>query len=212
MSVYCFTVHWIPLWSLSYFIHTWTLGSTYYFHFTDEEGNWSSGNENVSFKITSLVVRGLGHKTRSFQPQSYILLLHLIVVQPLTCLLSLFFLLLVQSYPNLLCYIHVELFAYSLNTILLLKLLPLRFHPWISFSSLPPWKASTHLYNPGEALPPLPDIPITFHLYEKKNFYSHEWHWSIFLFLFTRLWTDRREGLVLFASVLPGHTSMSRTE
>lgn len=90
MSVYCFAVHWIPLWSLSYFIHTWTLGSTYYFHFTDEEENWSSGNENILFKIILLVVRGLGHKTRSFQPQSYILLLHCIVVQPLTCLPSLF--------------------------------------------------------------------------------------------------------------------------
>lgn len=87
-----------------------------------------------------------------------------------------FFLLLVRSYPNPFCYIHVELFVYSRNTVLLLKLLPSCFHPRISFSSLPPCKTSTHLYNPGKALPPLPDILITFHLYKKKNFCSHEWH------------------------------------
>lgn len=81
MSVYYLAVHW-GLWeSLSYFTHTWTLGSTYYPLFTDEE-NWASENVNVLYKTSWLVEKGLGHKFGLFNIKGIYLLLYYIVVQP----------------------------------------------------------------------------------------------------------------------------------
>lgn len=69
-----------------------------------------------------------------------LLLLHSIVVQPLT------------DPPSLCsCCPCRAIQMCSPNTTLLLKSLPLGFHPGVSFTPLSPWKVSPHLYNSGHS-------------------------------------------------------------
>lgn len=69
-------------------------------------------------QIRKLVVKGMGQKKDLFNLKTLCLLLHC-MEHNLLCVFIAFFLAAPQSHPNLCCYIHGKLCAWSLNIILL---------------------------------------------------------------------------------------------